>query len=78
MHIQWPAIVIGIGLIAAGILLFRFRAQFAKSTADMQRSMYGKLGEAVARSNTPTMVGVVSIFWVVFGVVGILVGIFHG
>jgi hypothetical protein len=77
MHIEWPPVVVGLGVVAAGILLFRFRAQFARNTSAMQRSMYGKLGEVVAKSNTPRMVGGVAIGWMALGALIVLLGLFY-
>lgn len=72
MNVEWPAVIIGAIVIAAGILGVRYRRPIAKTNAAAQRF------EVVRNSSTPAVVLAVSIFGMCFGVILVLVGIFDG
>jgi hypothetical protein len=72
VNVEWPAVIIGLVVVAAGIVGLRYRRPIAKANAAAQRF------EVVRNSSTPTVVLAVSIFWMCFGVILVLVGIFAG
>jgi Ca2+/Na+ antiporter len=70
MHVEWPAVIVGFVLLVAGFLLARYRRFVAKENAAGQRFEIGR------RSSTPAVVLTVGIFFLCFGLLTILVGIF--
>jgi hypothetical protein len=70
MHIELPALILGLIVIFVGAFVLRYRAPIARANAAAQRVEVGR------RSSTPAVILAVGIFFTCFGLILVLVGFF--
>lgn len=75
MTIFWPAFIVGIVVIAAGIFIIIKRVPLARLSADSQRATFGKAGERVAKASTPMNVVIPGVGAIVVGVTGVVMSL---
>ncbi|MCU1477347.1 MAG: hypothetical protein JWQ64_2040 [Subtercola sp.] len=68
-------IVVGVIIIVGAAFLIVFRRSVASTLSEMQRSMYGSLGEKVAKNMTPGLVIVGAVAMMIFGMGLIVMGL---
>jgi hypothetical protein len=73
--VLWPAIITGIVVIPAGVLLVIFRRQATRANAAVLKAVLGGAGAALSRRAPPWSIAAVGVFAIGFGVVSIILGI---
>jgi hypothetical protein len=76
MTVQWVLLIPGVILIAAGLIIFKYRTWVTRFIVDSQRAMFGKIANPLVRRAKSSQIAVPAIGFVCFGVVLITLSIF--
>lgn len=68
MSTSWIPLVMGVVLIAGGVVTIVARAWVASSIANLQRATFGRFGEKLASQATPRVTAALGVYFVIFGV----------
>ena len=74
---DWPAIVVGLIAITAGIVMFAKRKWLARAMGDMQRALFGQLGKTISQNMTPGMIAFLAGGAVIMGSILITITVFR-
>jgi hypothetical protein len=75
MEIMWPAVIAGIVMIIAGIIIILNKKRLASGIAEAQRVAFGSLGEKFADQARPSGALAAGIGFVCIGVIAIIMGL---
>lgn len=64
---QLGGVIVGLCAFGVGSLIFLWRDKTARFMAKGNRDLWGQKGDRIARSSTPRLMAVVSIGWMVLG-----------
>jgi hypothetical protein len=74
---NWLTLGFGCFMVVGGVILLTSRRRIATANANVQREVFGKPGETVAKHSTPFWVGVTGVVAIAIGAGAILSALFR-